>query len=183
MKKVLLVLVLICFAMAPAFATTITGNIGFTGSVFLDAASVNTASLVSAWTVNGNTGFAAVGTTDLAGTTSGELVAFHSPWAFNSGTIENFWNVGDYQFNLTSSSIIFQGSGGLLVTGTGILTGTDFTNTAYSWSFSAQDPHTSGDTTFTFSASAGPAPAPEPASLVLLSAGLIGLGGLVRRRK
>jgi opacity protein-like surface antigen len=179
MKKVLLVLVLICLAMAPAFATTITGDIGFTGSVVLDTSSVNTASQVT----SGGWINTAVGTTGLLGTTSLDAVAFHSPWSFNSTPITNFWNVDGYQFNLTSSSIIFQGSGGLLVTGTGILIKTDSTNTAYSWSFSAQDPHTSGATTFTFSASAGPAPVPEPASLALLSAGLIGLGGLVRRRK
>jgi len=181
MKKVLLVLVLICFAMAPAFADNITGNFGFTGSFTLNSTSVSTATAVTAW------GTTLVSNSGVAGMTVGSPVTFNVG-SWNLGTLSsNFWSVDGYTFNLTSVSVLKAGTdphGSLNVSGDGILTGNGHGPTNYSWNFSSQDPNDgSGTSNFTFSTSSAPTTTPEPASLVLLSAGLIGLGGLVRRRK
>lgn len=185
MKKVLLVLVLICFAMAPAFADNITGNFGFTGSFTLNSTSVSTATAVTAW------GTTKVNNSGVAGMNPQDVVSFNvGAWNLSSLST-NFWSVDGYTFNLTSVSVLKAGTdphGSLNVSGDGILTGIGHGPangpTNYSWNFSSQDPNDgSGTSNFTFSTSSAPTTTPEPASLVLLSAGLIGLGGLVRRRK
>jgi hypothetical protein len=51
------------------------------------------------------------------------------------------------------------------------------------WHFTTQDPSSISGNQVIFSFSAAQQTVPEPASILLLSAGLIGLGGLVRRRK
>jgi PEP-CTERM motif len=185
MKKVLLVLVLICLAMAPAFADNITGNFGFTGSFTLNSTSVSTATAVTAW------GTTTVNNSGVAGMNLHDVVSFNVG-AWNLGTLStNFWSVDGYTFNLTSVTVLqalTYPHGVLNVSGDGILTGIGHGPangpTNYSWNFSSQDPNDgSGTSNFTFSTSSAPTTTPEPASLVLLSAGLIGLGGLVRRRK
>jgi PEP-CTERM motif len=182
MKKVLLVLVLICFAMAPAFADNITGNFGFTGSFTLDTTSVSTAKTVTAW------GTTLVSNSGVLGLTAGHTVTFSvtTPWTLGSPS-NLFWSVDGYTFNLTGATVSQTGTyalGKLNISGVGILTGNGYAPTNYTWNISSQDPNVGGDHLFSFSTSSAPiAPAPEPASLVLLSAGLIGLGGLVRRRK
>jgi hypothetical protein len=184
MKKVLLALVLICFAMAPAFADNITGNFGFTGSFTVNMTSVSTAQTVTAW------GTTLVNSSNVTGLNAGSTVSFNvpSPWTLGSLS-NNFWSVDGYTFDLTGASVLQAGTyatGSLNISGVGILYGNGHGPTNYTWNLSSQDPNngSAGAHSFTFSTSSAPVvPAPEPASLVLLSAGLIGLGGLVRRRK
>lgn len=183
MKKLTLVLALLCFAMAPAFATSITGNIGFTGSVQVNSTLVTTASQVTAWSGLCKT-LVCVQATDISGITAGDAVTFYAPYNYTTGAIAAFWSVDDFVFDLGSGSIGSTSATSITLVGIGTLTKSGLNGTTYNWSMTLQDPNeTLGPPRFSFSASAAPTPTPEPASLVLLSAGLIGLGGLVRRRK
>src|SRR3954447_806337 len=156
-------------AVTPAGGPII-GHITFAGSVELAPTnSVDTATMVTAWhglapndlpqvqSRDGSfTGFVAPG----AGTT------FHAPWSFNSGPVSNFWSVGGFTFDLLTSAVISQGSGGLSVAGTGTVSGNGFTPTSGTWNFTTQDP--SADSRFSFSAASA---VPEPNTLMILLVG------------
>jgi hypothetical protein len=112
---------------------------------------------------------------------SGEV----APWSFSLGS-SPLWTVNGYTFNLTSSHITCQNNascpGDLIVDGIGIISGHNYDSTTMTWHFTTQD--SPANNVFSFSAaSTAQQTVPEPASILLLSAGLIGLGGLVRRRK
>jgi len=159
-------------------ATMITGNIGFTGRVSLDTTSAGSATEVVNWfspTVNGTSG----GFTTVANGTSVSLV---SPWFFTTTSpVNSFWTVGGFTFQLLSSSITFQGSGSVIVNGTGIVSGNGYTPTTLGWSFSTQDPAvTQNPSTFTFSASANSVP-DGGATVMLLGIALSGVALLKRK--
>jgi VPDSG-CTERM motif len=108
-------------------------------------------------------------------------VTIAAPWFFNSGPIANFWSVGGFTFNLSSSSIIFQSGPNVLVGGTGMITGNGFEPTPGTWSYSSQNGQGAN---VRFSASSNSVP-DGGATLALLGASFLGLGGLSRlvRRK
>jgi hypothetical protein len=175
MKKQLLV-GLIALAMGvSAHAVQIVGNITFKGGVELDAVSVNDATQVTAWNdaqVQGRSG-------DFASTvTAGDSVSFFAPWLFNSGAVPTFWNVGGFTFDLTSSSIQFQGGGFLSVSGTGSISGNGFDATVGTWRFSTQDDAADGE--FSFSSASRAVP-DGGATVALLGLALAGLGLASRR--
>jgi PEP-CTERM motif len=183
MKKVLLALVLICLAMAPAFADTIRGTITFSGGMTLNTSSATTATAVSSWLTP------VVTSSDLSSPSPaiGAAVTFTAPWSFNSGS-SPLWTVGSYTFNLTSSHVTCQNNatfcpGSLIVDGIGTITANGYDSNTMTWHFTTQDPSSKSGDQVIFSFSAAQQTVPEPASILLLSAGLIGLGGLVRRRK
>jgi len=167
------------FVATSASAVPITGTIGFTGQANLDSPSVGTATEVVTWNntvVNGDTlSFSSVGLNtpvSFAGAT---------PWSFNSGPLLSFWKVGGFTFDLTSSSIDVQTANFLGVTGVGIVSGNDFTPTAFTWSFSSQNPPSGGGPqTFTFSASSSPVP-DGGSSLMLLGTGIVAIAFLRRK--
>ena len=169
-------------------AAPIAGTIGFTGRVQLDSGSSSTANSVVGWvnpTVNGASG----DFTSLVGS----AVVIKSPWNFNTAAstpgITDFWKVGGFSFELTSSSITAQGgaagtSGFVNVSGIGIVRSANFSDTTIVWNFSTQDPKIVGQNgnpdTFTFSVSqvtAGQLSVPDGAlTVTLLGFALTGVG-------
>ncbi len=168
--------VLLAFAInSVAVADPISGAITFAGGVTLDTASAGTATKVTAWanptvqSVAGDFSVLAVGTP----------VTFSAPWSFNSGALNNLWSVGGFSFDLVSSSVVFQGFGAVVVSGTGWFNGPGLTSALGDWSFTSQDPAAKG--VFSFSASQQ---VPEGGTTVLmLGVSLVALSFAARRRK
>jgi len=173
-------------------ATTISGNIGFTGGAVLNGSSAANATGVTSWispVVNLVSGsFATIPTTP----SPTVPVTFAAPWSFNSGA-SPFWTVtygGEtFIFNLLASSITAQGgtpgvSGFVIVNGTGTVSGSGnitYAPTAMSWSFTSQDPAvTHGPETFTFSASASAIP--DGASTAMLLGLALSSVALLKRK-
>src|ERR1035438_4367612 len=88
-------------------AIPISGNIGFIGGVTINSSSMGTATAVTGWvnpTVQNDFGtFSSPSPYTVA---PGAAVTFApGNWNFNTGVaINNFWSVGDYTFQLLSSS-------------------------------------------------------------------------------
>jgi hypothetical protein len=166
-----------------AQAVPITGAITFGGTVTLDTTSAGTATAVLMWHEKDNTGTPFVTSADgsFSGLT-GSAATFVAPWSFNSGAIMGFWSVGGFTFDLISSHILFQGGGGVLVTGSGTISGNGFTPTLGTWSFTTQDPSAGVPPVFSFSASTGAPGVPDSGSTVaLLGVALVGVE-VIRRK-
>jgi len=184
MKKQLLTGLLTLAMGIAAQAVPITGNITFFGTATLDTASAGTATKVTGWNGLGGVGSPFVAIADgnfLPFVTAGDAVTFAAPWSFNSGALAALWAVDGFTFDLISSSITSQGGSpaGVVVNGTGTLSGHGFTATQGSWSFTTQDPSAGIPAKFTFSAAGGFVP-DGGSTVVLLGAALAGLG-VVRR--
>lgn len=174
-----------------AQAVPITGDITFAGGVQLDSSSAGTATEVLSWTGPGGTGMPIVisdsGSFDTV--TPGTQVTFASPWFFNSGAVSSLWSVGGFTFSLSSSHIVFQGGSpaGVLVDGTGTVSGNGFDSTSMSWSFTTQDPSATGSSSSVFSFSAasgttGSTAVPDGGTTaMLLGLGILGLGLLKKQ--
>jgi len=173
----------------------ITGNITWGGSVELDTSSAATATEVTAWhgtSTTPITGAPKVESVDgnLATFINvGDGTSFVAPWSFNTPPtmpISNFWSVDGFTFNLASSTITGQGgtpgtSGFVVVTGTGTISGHNFTPTVGTWRFSTQDPGAGTPQEFSFSAASS---VPEGSTVTLIALGGVGLLlGQVLRRK
>jgi len=157
-------------------AVPITGNVGFSGKVQLNSGSVQTATQAIAWfntVVNGQSG-------SFSGVSDGTSVAIAAPWSFNSGLVNNFWSVGGFTFNLTSSSIFSQDSLFLNVILTGTVTAAGFDATAFTGTFQVANPPSNGQTTFTERLSFNSVP-DGGTTVLLLGAALSGLA-LVKRK-
>jgi hypothetical protein len=167
-----------------AQAVSIKGNITFTGTASLNTNSANTATTVTGWHGFGSGGLPQVADHDgdfNGFVTDGDAVTIVFPWAFNSGAVPNFWSVDGFVFNLTSSSIIAQGSGSVTVAGTGTISGHGFDQTSGTWNFTTQNP--SANSRFSFSA-AGAAGVPDGgAGVALLGIALTGVEVLRRKLK
>jgi PEP-CTERM motif len=180
MKKAVLLASLLLLVASSAMATSITGSIGFSGNTSLNGSTVATSTAVTNW------GSTAVGSSTLSAGAAGTLTTLVAPWSFaTASTITNFWTTsGGYSFDLSNSHVVSNSGGFLAVAGMGVLHHAGFSDTAYTWSFSTQDPNNGGtDFGFAFTTSESSAAVPEPGSLTLLGAGLAGLAGLIRRKK
>lgn len=165
-----------------AQAVPLSGSITFAGGCSMDTGTVNTATMVTAWldqmgnmpTVQSRSGdfipFVAMGAT----------ATFTAPWTFVSGSHPSFWTVGGFTFDLTSSSIIFQGSGSVNVSIDGIVSGHGFTPTVFHGNFSSQDPPAGSPPIFSFSMSFGSVP-DGGATVALLGLALAGIEGIRRK--
>jgi VPDSG-CTERM motif len=164
----------------PLQAVPLSGNIIFAGTVSLDSASADTATMVTAWH-----GLGAGGNPQVQGhdggfngfVTNGDATIFQSPWSFNSGPVSSFWSVDGFLFDLIASAVTHHGSGAVDVSGTGTISGHGFDPSPGSWQFSTQNP--SANSEFSFSAATG---VPDGGSaLCLLGLALAGIEGLRRR--
>jgi hypothetical protein len=167
-------------------ATLITGNIGFSGSAVLNSGTEAGATQVVSWgstLVTSDSGTFATIPTIVVNTTP---VTFNlAPWNFNSsyatpGT--SFWTVGNFTFDLLSSSIYSNSGGFLNVVLSGIVTDTidGFTATGFNGSFQLGDPSSNGQTTFTTRLSFNSVP-DGGITVMLLGAALSGLA-LIKRK-
>jgi hypothetical protein len=167
-----------------AQATQITGNITFGGTVSLNTGSAGTATAVTAW--HGGNGSGSPFVLSFDGDFTGFVAAFDpttfaAPWNFNSGAVPSFWSVDGFTFNLTSSSIFSQGGfpPGVVVNGSGFVSGNGFDPTFMTWSFTTQDPGTRRPRVFSFSAAAGSVP--DGGTTVMLLGAALGALGMARR--
>ena len=177
---------LVLMASGTAHAIPITGDISFFGQFNPIAADGSTTGIGvatgldfvnDAFTVDQVSGdFAASG---LAKGDAGVINDFQ----FNPLTpapLTPLWAVGTFQFDLYSLTIQSQTSSQLRLSGTGIVRGLGFEDTAGSWSFWGDAK--GGLFGFGSSATTTTASVPEPRALLLFGSGLLGLAFLVRRR-
>jgi hypothetical protein len=162
-----------------AQAVPIQGTIFFGGVATLDSTSVGSATQVTTW----NAPFVnQAGTGSFSGIPFGTSVTMTGPWTFNSGLHLALWSVGGFTFDLTSSSILFQSSTFLNITGIGIVFGNGFTPTPGQWDFTVTK--SDGKMTTNFGFQAQTAAVPDGGSAVaLLGIALVGLEGLRRKLK
>jgi hypothetical protein len=169
-------------------ATPITGNIGFNGNAVLDTSSANTATEVTSWNssvVGGDSGTFAT-----LGVNSSSLVTMTlSTWNFNSGSLPSFWTVTmagtTFTFDLTSSSIFFQGGGFLNVNvlGTVSVSGANsagYDTTTFAGTFSVSNPSQNGTAQFSQNLQFNSVP-DGGTTMLLLGSALSGLA-LIKRK-
>lgn len=158
MKKKMLIMAAVAVAAfgvaGMAQADPITGDITFAGGATLNNASAADATEVLSWTGPGGTGMPIVisDSGSFSGIAAGTTATFSSPWFFNSGAVDSLWSVGGFTFDLTSSSIAYQGTttpggskvGGVLVTGIGAVSGNGLGSEAMTWEFATGDSSAGG---------------------------------------
>ncbi|HXB59814.1 MAG TPA: VPDSG-CTERM sorting domain-containing protein [Candidatus Acidoferrales bacterium] len=171
-----------------AQAVPIDGSITFAGGVTLNTSSSATATEVLNWSGPGGTGNPIVISDQgsFSGIAPGSTAKFASPWFFNSGSVSALFSVGGFTYNLTSSSVVFQGAGpnglpGVLVDGIGSISGNGLDSEAMEWSFSTSDPSALGvdAAVFSFQVAAGTTGGTVPdggTTAMLLGLGVLGLG-------
>jgi VPDSG-CTERM motif len=179
--KVAAVAVAVCGLGGIAQAVPIVGNITFAGGTTLNTSSAGTASEVLSFTGAGGTGLPVVVSADgsFSGIAAGSKATFASDWFFNSGPVASLWSVGGFTFDLTSSSIVYQGGypAGVLVDGVGAITGNGLTPEAMTWSFSVSDPAAGAGSSLIFSFQAADGSVPDGGTTaMLLGLGILGLG-------
>jgi hypothetical protein len=175
-------------------AVPITGNIGFTGSVIYDTSSPGSATEVTSW-VNPIVS-PSVPTGTFAGIVlPGQSVTFTSgDWAFaDSTTINPFWTVDGFTFQLLNSQVVSQGfSGGkgyVVVFGSGIVSAVGFTPTVMSFDLTSQDPAAGMNTgvdSWSFAASGASVPfgvADGGSTILLMGLALAGVAWMARKNQ
>ena len=162
-----------------ASAVRINGVIGFTGGASLNNANLSLATQVVEWDT---TIVNVLHTGDFAGISTGTAVMLAKPWDLTTAApgIVDFWKVGGFSFDLTSSTRYYDSSGlGFLsACGYGWIKKAGFEATEGTWSFSTQNPGAGAN--FSFSASTAAVP-DGGATVALLGVSLLGLHGLRRK--
>lgn len=167
-------------------AVGITGDVDFFGNVTLDTNSLATATRVTQFTsyygVAGGLSVASA-TGSFSSVPIGSFAAFTAPYAFNpASSYPNFWQVGGFNFNLLSSSVINQNAFFLEVRGVGIITGNGFDPTPGTWSFTLINSSGAPQQSFRF----GNVPAALPdggSALMLLGIAVAGVEAFRRSAK
>jgi len=154
-----------------AHAAFIKGVISFSGQANLDNSSLALATKVVSWS-GVKAGVPITG--DFATyVNDGDSATFTNNWSFNSGAVTPLWTCDGFTFDLTSSTVTSQSSNGLLVNGTGKVSGHGFQSTSGTWDFSTQ---TGSGTAFRFSASTVAVP-DGGTTMALFGLSLLGLYG------
>jgi hypothetical protein len=184
MKRLIVAAISILLAAIPlasslkAAPNPVVGNIDFGGVVTFDTMSLATASRVNVW----NSAFVLQDSGSFSSIAPGTVSTMAAPWIFNPSTATpSLWQVGGFNFDLTSASIVTQNANFLNITGFGTVSGNGFDATPGIWTFSSSDSNGSSQTTFGFQATAQAVP--EPGSLALLSIGACIAAGKGWRRK
>lgn len=161
-----------------AQADLITGMLNIAGTATYDHP-IGSATQV---TLFKNTTTQGANTGDFTSIAAGLAVAMTGPYIFNPSTAAPMLlSVAGFTFDLQSSTILFQSSGGILITGTGIVSGNGFDATPAQWSFSQQ---AGRGTTLSYSATIEAIPAPDDGmTATLLGLGLAGLVGVAQLRQ
>ena len=154
-----------------AHATLITGMLNIAGTANYDKP-IGSATMITLFEnthveQGANTG-------DFASIAANTPVTMIAPYIFNPSTPNPMlWSVAGFTFNLLSTTIVFQSSDGIILTGSGIISGNGFDPTPGEWSFSQQK---GSGTRLSFSGTTEALPAPDGGmTLALLGAGLMGV--------
>ena len=182
-KKCFVVVVAILLVAANCFrvnaAAPITGGIDFAGVAVFDSHSLDTATRVTSW----NSSFVLQDSGSFSSIAPGTSVTMAAPWIFNpSTTTPSLWSVGNFRFDLTSSTIVSQTPTFLNITGIGTLFGTGFDPTPGTWSFTTSSANGAPQTSFGFEANTAAVPEPETIRFLILGAGA-SFGGIYFRRR
>lgn len=174
---------------AVAHAAQIQGTLDFGGQVILNAVSLpgSTGGYFTGGLVLDSTGdfnvvpqFPAISTVDFANDSAG------NQWLWESGSVDNFWQVGGFTFDLLSSTEITTQNPdqALAVLGLGVISGNGFDPTPGVWAFVVTNAggKNRADGTFTFQASNRTIP-DGGTSIALLGVSLLGLHGIRRKLK
>jgi hypothetical protein len=187
-KTLLAVAAATAFTLGSAFAAQITGDIDFAGQAFFDTNSLATATQVTNFRSSDGTNNSADVTQangDFSAIATGTKASFPNAYTFNpSSPTSPLWTVGGFTFNLTSSTVEFQSSKALFITGTGFLTGNGFDETPGVWAFSSQQADGSNQDSFSFSANTAAQPGQVPdggSTVALLGAALVGVAAIRRK--
>jgi len=156
-----------------AQAALVTGSLGLTGAFTAsggtDLSDATILELTSAYATSSSGDIAAMVTPfSTTGTTGG---AFPFP---SSSPVINVIQIGGWQIDLSTISIVDQTADVLDLAGTGAISGNGFGRTATQWTLSANA--TGSSYSMTISA------VPVPAALWLMGSGLALIGGIARRR-
>ena len=173
LSRTFLAAVVFAAGMGSVNAAPITGSMGLTGN-FSANPDLGTATDITLNTVVGTSG-----TGDIGGT-----VGFGTVGIINNGLISlasfapivDLMNIGGWQLDLTSLSVVDQSTNLLTMQGNGTLSGNLFDATSASWTFSAQ-------TASSYSMTVTASPVPVPAAVWLFGSGLLGLVGIAGRKR
>ena len=179
---------------------SITGEMGMFGNFYTVDSNWNPTSTGSATGVNFQPNlFGVAGTTtgsfagiEVAGPGTIKDFQFDPGLGVNDGSdgvtpvqsIQAFWSIGDFSFELTSVTRGFTNDPAafLVLQGTGIISASGYLDTYGTWEFSGNTTTSQGDGSFSWSAGSASIAIPEPGMLALIGAGLIGLVGFGKKR-
>lgn len=170
-------LAVMALSSAAAHAVAITGVVSFSGGATLDSPDLNSATMVLNWQ-DEKVGSLHTGSFSVLST--GQAATFTDGWVFGSG-IAPLWTVGGFTFDLTSSTVVFQNSVILGISGKGVVSGNGYDATPGRWAFTTQVPQV--DATFEFSAAEAEEIPDGGSSVALLGASLLGIGAVRRKLK
>lgn len=173
LSRTFLAAIVFAAGMGSVNAAPITGSMGLTGNFSANP------DLGSATDITLNTVVGTSGTGDIGGT-----VGFGTGGSINNGLISlasfapivDLMNIGGWQLDLTSLSVVDQSTNLLTMQGNGTLSGNLFDATSASWTFSAQ-------TASSYSMTVTASPIPVPAAVWLFGSGLLGLVGIAGRKR